>query len=112
MARKPAEKTEMLVTRPARTAPAAGDRRVERDAFTRARPVSDDADELVPEDERALEDSVPDAAVLEPVQVGTAEPDGADAQEQLVVRGRGGRLVVQAQVVPVVQTHRDHRGCP
>jgi hypothetical protein len=102
----------VLLAGRARRAPAARVRGIERDAFTRTRPVRHRADELVPEHERVIEHRVSDAALREPVQVGAAEADGGHAQEQLARRGLGRRLVVQAQVALVVETKRDHRGCP
>ncbi len=109
---KPAGDAEVLVARDARRADATCDRRVEGNPLARPRSRLDHADELVAENERPRQDDVADGALVEPVQIGAAEPDGSDAHENLVVTRRRHRLLVESQVALVVKAQRDHRGCP
>ena len=61
------EEAKVLVAGEAALAGAAGDRRVEADAFARPRAGSHDARDLVAEDERPGEACVADPALFEPV---------------------------------------------
>ena len=92
--------------------PAARDRGVEGNPLACPRPRLDHADELVAENERLRQDDVADPALVEPVQVGAAKPDGGHAHEDLVFAGRRHRLLVQPKIAPVVKAERDHRGWP
>ena len=87
-------------------------RRVEHDALACARPLDDDAGELVAEDERLAQHRVADTALEEPVPVGAAEPDTADAHEHLPRLRLGIRLLVQPQLADGVQAQRLHAGWP
>ena len=109
---KPAGDAEVLVAGDARRAAAARDRGVERNPLTRPRSRLDHADELVAEDERPGQNDIADGALVEPVQIGAAEPDGGDAHEDLVVARRRHRLLVEPQVALVMEAQRDHRGWP
>ena len=102
------------VLEPGRTgsARAAGNGGIDGNAFALTRAGGDHARELVPEHERMLELGVADSALEQPVAVRAAEPHGGDAHEQLAGRGRGVRLVVQAQLVRPVQPERPQPACP
>ena len=102
----------MLLPRVAERAPSARHRRVEHDALARARPLLDDARELVAEDERLAQHRVADPALEEPVPVGAAQPDAADAHEHLTGLRLGVGLVVQPQLAHGMQPQRLHVGCP
>jgi hypothetical protein len=73
-------RTEVAVPCPARDALAARFCRVDGDPLARPRSVLDDADELVPEDERSIEARRADRRLLEPVQVRAAQPDRGGPQ--------------------------------
>ena len=103
---------EVVLPRETERAAAARHRRVEHDALARARPLRDDAGELVAEDERLAQHRVADPALEEPVPVGAAETDAADAHEHLARLRLGVRLVVQPQLAGGVQAQRLHVGCP
>jgi hypothetical protein len=79
--------------------------------LTRA-PRLDHADELVTEDERLGQNDIADGAFVEPVQIGAAEPTAVTRTRTSVRVRRGHRLLVEPQVALVVESQRDHRGCP
>ena len=112
MTREPQLGTEVAVSREAKDAAAAGDGRVEHDALTGARAGRDDAGELVAEDEWSVENRVTDAAFEEPVPIGTAETDAADAYENLSGLRLRVRLLVQPELTRRVQAQRLHAGWP
>jgi hypothetical protein len=72
------------------------------------------ARELVAGHERPRDPRAADAALLEPVQVGAAQPDGRDAHQRLALRRRGHGLVVQTHVACAVEPCRAHYffSCP
>jgi hypothetical protein len=107
-----ARDTEILVAATAWRALPARNRRLESDPLPGSLTCRDSADELVAEDERLIQDCVADSSVREPMQVRSAETDGADLKEELPLVGKRRRLVVKAQVARIVQAKRHHRGCP
>jgi hypothetical protein len=96
-------RAEVLIALEAARAAPAVQRRVDRDAAPVERAALDDARELVTDDERAGEPRVADPALLVPVQVGAAQPDGLDAHQALVRARLAYGLVGHADVAGAVQ---------
>jgi hypothetical protein len=103
---------EVPIARRAECAAAAGNRRVEHDALPGTRTARDDAGELVAEDEWLTENRIADAALEEPVSIGTAQTDTADAHEHLACVRFWVRLLVQSEIARRVQAQRLHVGWP
>ena len=95
---QPAAARTALLTGPTRV------RGVDRDPLAVAGAALDHAGELVPEHERGREVGLPDRALVVPVEVGSAQPDGRDPDDHLAVARNGRRLGMQAHVAPPVQT--------
>ena len=82
--------------------------RVDGDASAVERSALDDAGELVPEHERLGQPGIPDAALAEPVQIGSAQADGRHADQTLAVGRRRWGLVGDADVTETVQPGNPH----
>ena len=83
---------------------AARNRGVEADPLSRPRARSHHTGDLVAEDEWTAQRCVADAAFLEPVQIGAAKPHGLHLKQEFAVGWFRRRFLVEAQVMPVVQT--------
>jgi hypothetical protein len=94
VAREPDLAAEVGLTGDAHRAASARDRGIDRDPATDLGAGLHDADELVAEYEGTGEDSIPYAALDEPVTVGAAEAYGGHAYEHLTVSGARRRLLV------------------
>jgi hypothetical protein len=103
---------QVPLPRKTQRAPSARHSRVEYDALAGARAVDDDAGELVAEDERLAQHRIADPSLEEPMAVGAAQPDAADAHERVALPRLGVRLVVQQQLAGRVETQRLHVGWP
>ena len=91
-----------------RVAVPAVQRGIDRDPHAVERAALDHAGELVADHERVRELGVADAALLEPVQVRAADPDGLDPHQALLRPRRWHGLLGEAQVAgPVEARDRD-----
>jgi len=100
------------LSREADTAPAARHSWVERDALAGARTGLDRPHELVPEDERPVEDGVADPSFEEPVPVRPTEAHGRYAHDDLVVARLGSGLVVEPEIARAVEAKSPHERWP
>jgi hypothetical protein len=95
---------------PAWLARAAGHRRVHGDATSALVARFDDASELVPEDERPVQDRVTDSALGQPVAIRAAQPDLGDPHEDFpATRLRDGFIVEPKQAVGM-ESQGEHAG--
>ena len=100
---------EVRMALAAQIAVLARDRRVDGDAAAGQRAGLDNARELVPDHQRGVQARVSDRALVEPVQVGSADADGLDAHERLARPRLGLRLVGHAQVADAVEARDAHQ---
>jgi hypothetical protein len=108
--REPHLGAEVAVPGEAERAAAAGNGRIEHDALAATGTARDHAGELMAEDERAVEHRVADPALEEPVTVGAAETDSADAHENLPRLRLRVRLFVHSELAGRMQPKRLHVG--
>jgi hypothetical protein len=87
-------------------------RGVDRDALARTRPGLDRPDELVPEDQGAVEDGVADPPFQEPVPVRATEAHGRHSHDDLALAGLGCGLVVEPQIARAVEAEGFHERWP
>jgi hypothetical protein len=85
---------------------------VERHALARALAGLDRPHELVAENERPVEDRVPDPAFEEPVPVGPAQADGRHAHEDFPVAWLGRGLFVEPEISGAVEAKGLHERWP
>jgi hypothetical protein len=100
--------TEVALSGEAEGAAATGNGGIEHDALAGAGTARHDAGELVAEDERPVENRVADAALEEPVTIGPAETDAADAHEHLSRLRLRVRFLVQPKLARRVQAQSLH----
>jgi hypothetical protein len=97
------DRTELFVATAADRADAARIGRIERDPCSAPRPVGDDRRDLVTEHERSVETRLADRPVGIPVEVGAAQPDREDPQEDFGRPGRRDGLLVDPDVAGRVE---------
>ena len=107
---EPDVRAEVAVAGPADEAVSTRVRRLHDDPLALARAGDDEAAHLVAEHERLDHLRLADAAVLVPVEVGAAQPDGGDADELLPRRGDGLGFLVDTDVAGAVQSKHFHAG--
>jgi hypothetical protein len=70
----------------------------DRGIDSKARTVRSDTGKLVTENERRVQPRIANRALVEPVQIGTAQPDCRHADQCFVLSGNGHRLIVKTQI--------------